>query len=75
MLNVGLTGVVRKVFDGNTDATLVPANYALFGVVGVDNVFLNDPASGSYATAAVGRGIFFEIPEDPEGQDAARRSP
>ena len=56
-LNVALTGTVSKVFDGTTLATLVPANYVLDGVIGSDAVGLNNPTSGTYASANPGTGI------------------
>ncbi len=57
VLNAGLTGTVSKVFDGTTVATLVPANYVLGGVIGSDAVALNNPTSGTYASANTGTGI------------------
>jgi len=56
-LSAGLTGSVSKTYDGTTVATLAPANYALSGVFGGDNVSLNDPSSGTYATPHTGTGI------------------
>jgi hypothetical protein len=53
-LTASLTGVVEKTYDGTTAATLAPANYALVGAVGADQVGLNDPASGSYDSKDVG---------------------
>jgi filamentous hemagglutinin family protein len=56
-LTAGLTGTVSKVYDGTTAATLAAANYTLSGIIGGDNVALNDPTSGSYASANAGTGI------------------
>ena len=56
-LTAGLTGTVGKTYDGNTTATLAPANYTLSGILNSDQVTLNDPASGVYDSAAVGSGI------------------
>ncbi|HEV2498123.1 MAG TPA: YDG domain-containing protein [Terriglobia bacterium] len=56
-LTAGLTGTVSKTYDGTTAATLAPANYMLSGVIGSDQVTLNDPTSGVYATAETGTGI------------------
>jgi hypothetical protein len=65
VLTAGLTGTVTKVYDGTTDATLrpdsndseVPGNYTLTGIVGTDDVTLNDPASGNYSVVDVGTGL------------------
>ena len=65
VLTAGLTGTVTKVYDGTTDATLrpdsndseVPGNYTLTGIVGADDVTLNDPTSGTYSVADVGTGL------------------
>ena len=51
-----LTGTVSKTYDGTTDATLVPGNYTLTGVLGGDMVTLNNPATGTYDNADVGTG-------------------
>ena len=56
-LVAGLTGVVRKPFDGNTIATLTPANYTLSGLVNGDGIVLVAPSLGSYASPDVGTGI------------------
>src|SRR5215469_150587 len=57
VLNAGLSGTVSKVFDGTTTAILVPANYVLGGIIGSDAVSLNNPTSGTYASANPGTGI------------------
>jgi len=56
-LTAALTGTVSKTFDGTTAATLADSNYILHGVVGEDNVVLNNPTTGSYASANVGVAI------------------
>ncbi|MGH9354726.1 MAG: YDG domain-containing protein, partial [Terriglobia bacterium] len=56
-LTAGLTGTVGKTYDGDTTATLAPANYTLSGILNSDQVTLNDPASGVYGSATVGSGI------------------
>ena len=56
-LTVGLTGDIGRNFNGTTTATLSPGNYTLTGLVNGGAVTLNDPASGSYATANPGGGI------------------
>jgi hypothetical protein len=56
-LTAGLTGAVTKTYDGTTAATLSPDNYTLAGVIGADDVWLNDPTMGSYARAAAGSAI------------------
>jgi len=55
-LTAGLTGTVSKTYDGTTTATLAAGNYTLPGVLGSDQVTLNDPASGTYDTKNVGNG-------------------
>jgi len=56
LLNASLTGRADKIYDGTVNATLVPGNYSLAGVVSGDVVVLNDPTSGSYDTPDVGTG-------------------
>jgi filamentous hemagglutinin family protein len=56
MLTPGLTGTVTKVADGNTVATLAPANYTLSGMVDGDTAALNNPSLGSYDTPLAGTG-------------------
>ena len=52
----GLTGLISKIYDGTTTATLTPANFTLSGVAAGDSVTLNTPAFGSYDTKNVGTG-------------------
>jgi hypothetical protein len=52
----GLTGTVTKVYDGTLVATLAPSNYSLTGVIGADQVLLNDPTAGTYDVVHVGTG-------------------
>ncbi|WP_114240234.1 MBG domain-containing protein [Dyella sp. C9] len=54
VLAAGLTGTVSKVYDGTSTATLAAGNYTLSGIIGGDQVSLDDPAAGSYASANVG---------------------
>jgi len=56
-LTAGLTGIVRKQFDGTTLATMAPSNYTLSGIVAGDSVILDAPATGRYATPDPGTGI------------------
>jgi hypothetical protein len=59
-LTATLSGVVSKVYDGDTIAKISPVNYILNGTIyGKDtaNLVLNNPASGSYDTANAGSGI------------------
>jgi hypothetical protein len=56
-LTAALTGTVSKIYDGTTVATLAPANYTLSGIIGNDNVTLNEPAAGVYASKDVGNNI------------------
>ena len=60
-LTAGLTGTVGKIYDGTTAATLAVGNYALSGIIGGDNVSLNDPTTGSYASKNVGTGIAVSV--------------
>ena len=55
-LTASLTGLVDKTYDRTTDATLGSGNYSLSGVIGGDNVSLNDPVNGTYDNANVGVG-------------------
>ena len=52
-----LVGMVSKVYDGTTTATLASSNYQLSGVIGGDAVTLDYPITGTYATSQVGTGI------------------
>jgi hypothetical protein len=56
-ITAGLTGTVRKTYDGTTAATLNGGNYTLTGLIAGDMVGLNDPSSGKYASAGPGSGI------------------
>jgi filamentous hemagglutinin family protein len=56
-LTASLTGVVAKVYDGTTVATLGAGNYHLAGAIGGDSVGLNDPTTGTYAQKDVGTGL------------------
>jgi len=47
---------VDKTYDGTTTATLASGNYNLAGVIGGDNVTLNDPLNGAFDNANVGVG-------------------
>ncbi len=56
---VSLTGVT-KTYDGTNAATLAPGNYSVTGNADPNNpdtVTLNDPSSGTYASANAGSGI------------------
>lgn len=55
-LTASLSGIVSKPYDGSAAATLTAANYVLGGVLGSDQVGLNNPSSGSYDSAAAGTG-------------------
>jgi hypothetical protein len=56
VITPGLTDIVTKVYDGNTDATLAPVNFTVAGVIDGDTVTLNNPINGSYDTPNVGSG-------------------
>src|ERR1035438_6475142 len=49
----GLTGVVGKVYDGSTTATLAPGNYTVTGAIDGDTVVLGN-ATASYDSRNVG---------------------
>ena len=51
-----LTGSVQKIFDGTTSAVLGSANYDLSGALAGDDVFLNNPATGTYDSKYLGTG-------------------
>jgi filamentous hemagglutinin family protein len=55
-LTASFTGVVRKTYDGNTDAILAAGNYNLTGTISGDDIALNNPVSGSYDTRNAGSG-------------------
>jgi hypothetical protein len=57
-LTAGLRGTLGKTYDGTTAATLAPANYTLTGVIGNDDVSLNDrpPGPTPRRTWALGSG-------------------
>jgi filamentous hemagglutinin family protein len=57
VITAELTGTVTKKYDGNTTATLASGNYLLSGVIAGDRVTLNDPTTGTYASAVAGTGI------------------
>ncbi len=48
---------MSKTYDGTDTATLASGNYSLTGVLGTDQVNLNDPATGTYAGKDVASGI------------------
>jgi hypothetical protein len=60
-LVASLQGNVAKTYDGTNSATLYPYNYNLSGVLGSDNVGLNDPSHGTYGSASVGNGILVTV--------------
>jgi filamentous hemagglutinin family protein len=55
-LTAGLTGSVSKTYDSTTAATLNSANYTLTGVLGSEDVTLNEPTAGTYDTQNAGTG-------------------
>ena len=52
-----LTGTVSKSYDATTAATLAAGNYTNSGAIDGDTITLNNPTSGTYATANAGTGI------------------
>jgi hypothetical protein len=53
-ITASLTGSVSKVYDGTTQALLTSANYILKGILGNDQIALNNPSSGTYDSASAG---------------------
>jgi hypothetical protein len=47
---------VTKQYDGNTAAVIAPANYVISGIVGEDEVLLNNPGTGVYNNKHGGEG-------------------
>jgi hypothetical protein len=72
-VTVTLTGTVSKTYNGTDAATVGAGNYTLSGLVGSDQVFLNDPTLGTYADANVGGGIAVTVTglvlSGPDAQD------
>ena len=54
-LTASLSGNVSKTYDTTTSATLLPGNYILNGILGSDQVVLNNPILGNFATANAGK--------------------
>jgi hypothetical protein len=54
MLVASLTGDVVKTYDATTGAFLNAGNYLLSGVLGSDNVTLNNPVNGFYSNVNAG---------------------
>ena len=54
-LTASLTGQTTKVYDTTTASTLTGANYMLSGILGNDQVALNNPVPGIFDTPNVGR--------------------
>jgi len=52
---IGLTGQVRKVYDGNTVATLAPGQFVLSGILASDAVVIDGPVQGRYDNANAGQ--------------------
>ncbi|MGN6495316.1 MAG: YDG domain-containing protein [Agriterribacter sp.] len=50
------TPAVTKVYDGTTKASLQAANYTIDGIIGEDEVLLNNPSVGTYDTKHGGTG-------------------
>jgi filamentous hemagglutinin family protein len=55
-ITVTLVGTVTKLYDGNTNALIQPANYYVVGFIPGDTVALNKPTHGTYNNAARGTG-------------------
>ena len=56
-----LTGVVTKVYDGTTAATLTPANYSFAGAIDGDTIALGNATAGTYDTKNVGAGKLVSV--------------
>jgi len=54
VLTVALIGTVIKTYDGTTNATLASNNYSLPGVIGADQLVLNNPTAGMFADSSPG---------------------
>ncbi|BAV08311.1 fibronectin type III domain protein [Filimonas lacunae] len=48
------TPVIAKTYDGNDTAVIATGNYSMTGVIGNDNVVLNNPVYGSYDSKHAG---------------------
>ena len=59
-LTVSLQGTVEKMVDGNTKATLAPANYAITNVVSGESISIEQPA-GQFDTAIPGAGKLIAV--------------
>ncbi|OQW75766.1 MAG: hypothetical protein BVN32_09495 [Proteobacteria bacterium ST_bin14] len=55
-LNVSLTGMATKIYDGTTTATLAASNYLVSGLISGDTVAINPATTGLYDNANVGMG-------------------
>jgi filamentous hemagglutinin family protein len=53
-IDAAITGNPTKVYDGTTNATLLPADFTLTGFVNGDTAVVNQNISGTYATQNVG---------------------
>ena len=60
-VTASLIGTTTKTYDTTTMASLSSGNYQLSGVLGNDVVTLNNPGTGSYASANVGNGITVSV--------------
>ncbi len=56
VITASLQGVVSKIYDRSTTATLTGANYLLDDIYNNDDVVLNNPSSGTYDNRNVGTG-------------------
>ena len=56
-LTASVVGIITKIYDGNTVATLSPANYSYSNNVDGDTVVLNYPVLGNYMTNGTGQGV------------------
>ncbi len=55
VLTASLVGTTEKIYDGTRTMALTAANYLLSGVIGGDDVALNDPATGNSGAPDVGK--------------------
>ncbi len=56
-LTASVVGIITKIYDGNTVATLSPTNYSYSNNVDGDTVVLNYPVLGNYMTNGTGQGV------------------
>ncbi|MGY0041206.1 beta strand repeat-containing protein [Pedobacter sp. NJ-S-72] len=69
-----LAGVINKIYDGTTAATLTSSNYSFTGKIGTENVSINNPSSGAYNLRDAGNRTVSVSGITLSGTDAANYS-